>query len=176
MMQDRHPAPARKAEGAFKTISEVAEELDLPAHVLRFWETKFSQIQPLKRSGGRRYYRPADIETIARIRELLHHQGYTIRGVQQLFKSEERSSPRQPHAAVTGTLSPASAALTVVAGQPSRMLSGEHSALAPVTIPANDANSVVIAREDLQNLRAELAQLAEALRQTQAALRGEVEG
>lgn len=77
-----------KAATAYKTISEVSESLRLPAHVLRFWETKFPQIQPLKRSGGRRFYNPNDIDIIIRIRELLHVQGYTIRGVQQLLRSE----------------------------------------------------------------------------------------
>jgi DNA-binding transcriptional MerR regulator len=77
-----------KAATAYKTISEVSETLRLPAHVLRFWETKFPQIAPLKRSGGRRFYKPQDIDVIVRIRELLHVQGYTIRGVQQLLRTE----------------------------------------------------------------------------------------
>lgn len=76
---------AEKSDHAFRTISEVAEELDLPQHVLRFWETKFRQIAPLKRGGGRRYYRPADVELLRRIKSLLHHEGYTIKGVQRLL-------------------------------------------------------------------------------------------
>ncbi len=75
-----------KAAGAFRTIREVAEELDVPQHVLRFWETKFSQIKPLKRGGGRRYYRPDDIGLLHRIRSLLYDEGYTIRGVQKLLR------------------------------------------------------------------------------------------
>jgi DNA-binding transcriptional MerR regulator len=75
-----------KAPEAFRTISEVAEDLDLPQHVLRFWETRFSQIRPMKRGGGRRYYRPEDIALVKAIRELLYGQGYTIRGVQRLLK------------------------------------------------------------------------------------------
>ena len=75
-----------KSATAFRTISEVAEQLDVPPHVLRFWETKFSQIKPLKRGGGRRYYRPEDIELLRRIRELLYREGYTIKGVQKLLK------------------------------------------------------------------------------------------
>jgi DNA-binding transcriptional MerR regulator len=78
------------ADAAYKTITEVADELALPAHVLRFWETKFLQIQPIKRSGGRRYYRLEDIALISRIRTLLHDEGYTIRGVQQLLDGEKR--------------------------------------------------------------------------------------
>lgn len=75
-----------KSEGAFRTISEVAVDLDLPQHVLRFWESKFIQIRPLKRGGGRRYYRPEDVALLKRIRQLLYVDGYTIRGVQKLLK------------------------------------------------------------------------------------------
>ena len=75
-----------KSPQAFRTISEVAEELDLPQHVLRFWETKFSQIRPMKRSSGRRFYRPEDVELVRVIRDMLYGQGYTIRGVQKLLK------------------------------------------------------------------------------------------
>ncbi|WEX07451.1 MerR family transcriptional regulator [Chelativorans sp. AA-79] len=75
-----------KSPDAFRTISEVAEDLDLPQHVLRFWETRFSQIKPLKRGGGRRYYRPQDVELIKGIRHMLYDQGYTIKGVQKLLR------------------------------------------------------------------------------------------
>jgi len=75
-----------KAAGAFRTISEVATDLNVPQHVLRFWETRFAQIRPLKRAGGRRYYRPEDIELLRRIRELLYNNGYTIKGVQRLLR------------------------------------------------------------------------------------------
>ena len=75
-----------KAPDAFRTISEVAEELDIPQHVLRFWETRFTQIKPMKRSGGRRYYRPDDIGLLRGIRHLLYGEGYTIRGVQRILK------------------------------------------------------------------------------------------
>jgi len=77
-----------KSPDAFRTISEVAEEIDLPQHVLRFWETRFSQIKPLKRGGGRRYYRPNDIDLLKGIRQLLYGEGYTIKGVQRILKSE----------------------------------------------------------------------------------------
>ena len=76
----------KKSPGAFRTISEVAEDLDLPAHVLRFWETKFSQVHPLKRGGGRRYYRPEDVQLLSHIRSLLYDEGYTIKGVQKLMR------------------------------------------------------------------------------------------
>ncbi len=75
-----------KGPDAFRTISEVAEDLDLPQHVLRFWETRFTQIKPMKRGGGRRYYRPQDVELIKGIRYMLYDQGYTIKGVQKLLK------------------------------------------------------------------------------------------
>jgi DNA-binding transcriptional MerR regulator len=75
-----------KNADAFRTISEVAEELALPQHVLRFWETRFPQIKPLKRAGGRRYYRPRDIEVLRTIKHLLYQEGYTIRGVQRVLK------------------------------------------------------------------------------------------
>lgn len=77
-----------KSPDAFRTISEVAEELNVPQHVLRFWETKFTQIKPMKRAGGRRYYRPADVDLVRGIRALLYGEGYTIRGVQRIFKEE----------------------------------------------------------------------------------------
>ena len=75
-----------KSPDAFRTISEVADDLDLPQHVLRFWETRFSQIKPMKRGGGRRYYRPQDVDLIKGIRAMLYDQGYTIKGVQKLLK------------------------------------------------------------------------------------------
>lgn len=77
-----------KSPDAFRTISEVAEDLDLPQHVLRFWETRFSQIKPLKRGGGRRYYRPDDVELLKGIRHLLYGEGYTIKGVQRILKEQ----------------------------------------------------------------------------------------
>jgi len=77
-----------KSPDAFRTISEVAEDLDLPQHVLRFWETRFNQIRPLKRGGGRRYYRPDDVELLRGIRHLLYGEGYTIKGVQRILKEQ----------------------------------------------------------------------------------------
>lgn len=77
-----------KSREAFRTISEVADELDLPQHVLRFWESKFNQIKPLKRGGNRRYYRPDDVLLLTVIKKLLHSDGYTIKGVQKLFKAQ----------------------------------------------------------------------------------------
>lgn len=77
---------ASKSAAAFRTISEVSEHLEVPQHVLRFWETKFAQVRPLKRGGGRRYYRPEDVALLRRIRDLLYTEGYTIKGVQRLLR------------------------------------------------------------------------------------------
>ena len=77
---------AKKSPTALKTISEVAKELELPQHVLRFWESKFTKIRPLKRGGGRRYYRPEDLALLRKIKKLLHDDGYTIKGAQNLFQ------------------------------------------------------------------------------------------
>lgn len=83
---DPRPRSMVKSATAFRTISEVSTELDVPQHVLRFWETKFPQIRPLKRGGGRRYYRPEDVELLRRIQSLLYKEGYTIKGVQRLLR------------------------------------------------------------------------------------------
>jgi len=89
-----------KASDAFKTISEVSAMLDVPQHVLRFWESKFSSLRPLKRSGGRRYYRPDDIAVLRRIRKLLYVDGFTIKGAQKLVRSKASASA---HIAVAST-------------------------------------------------------------------------
>ena len=78
-----------KSSDAYRTISEVSAELNVPPHVLRFWETKFSNLRPLKRSGGRRYYRPNDVNVLMRIRDLLYEDGFTIKGAQRFLKSKE---------------------------------------------------------------------------------------
>ena len=84
-----------KSPGAFRTISEVSNDLEVPPHVLRFWETKFPQIKPLKRGGGRRYYRPEDVALLRQIRQLLYNDGYTIKGVQRLLKEGALKSTAQ---------------------------------------------------------------------------------
>ncbi|MDO9411445.1 MAG: MerR family transcriptional regulator [Pseudolabrys sp.] len=95
-----------KAPDAFRTISEVADELDLPQHVLRFWESRFREIKPMKRGGGRRYYRPEDIELLRGIKHLLYGEGYTIRGVQRILREQsvgfvqevwQDGAPQPPH-------------------------------------------------------------------------------
>jgi DNA-binding transcriptional MerR regulator len=87
-MADGSTAAVEKAPGAFRTISEVAQELEVPQHVLRFWESRFREIRPMKRGGGRRYYRPDDLDLLRGIRHLLYGEGYTIRGVQRLLREQ----------------------------------------------------------------------------------------
>jgi DNA-binding transcriptional MerR regulator len=89
-----------KAADAFRTISEVADELDVPKHVLRFWEVKFPQIKPMKRGGGRRYYRPEDVQLLRAIHRLLHGDGYTIRGVQKKLRTDGVERVKSEAAAV----------------------------------------------------------------------------
>jgi DNA-binding transcriptional MerR regulator len=91
------PRP-RKSAQAFRTITEASEELNVPQHVLRFWETKFPRLKPLKRAGGRRYYRPADLALLRRIADLLYTQRYTIKGVQRLLAEGEPELPLLPEA------------------------------------------------------------------------------
>ncbi len=86
LVADERGRRGAKSATAFRTISEVATDLSVPSHVLRFWETKFSQVRPLKRGGGRRYYRPEDIALLRNIRSLLYDDGYTIKGVQKLLR------------------------------------------------------------------------------------------
>lgn len=107
-----------KSADAFRTISEVAEDLDIPQHVLRFWETRFSQIKPLKRGGGRRYYRPDDVALLKGIRRLLYGEGYTIKGLQRILKEQGarhvqaigRGAPVGPPPAETAQSAPESQA------------------------------------------------------------------
>ncbi len=91
-----HERPGKSA-AAFRTISEVAAELEVPAHVLRFWESKFPQIRPLKRGGGRRYYRPEDVDLLRRIRLLLYRDGYTIKGAQKLLRTPDQVQEQAPN-------------------------------------------------------------------------------
>ena len=91
--------PIRKSEHAFRTICELASDLGVPQHILRYWETRFPQLKPLQRAGNRRYYRPDDVALARRIHKLLNQDGYTIRGVQQLLKSGGAAQPEAAPAA-----------------------------------------------------------------------------
>lgn len=130
-----------KSAGAFRTTGEVAEELDLPAHVLRFWESKFPQVKPLKRGGGRRYYRPEDVDLLRRIRQCLYQQGYTIRGVQKLLREGALRSDEPPPPADEETTS------TLFALDPTPDLPE------PASSPASSRQAL---RETLEEVRREL--------------------
>lgn len=136
-----------KSNSAFRTISEVAEYLDVPQHVLRFWETKFHQLKPLKRGGGRRYYRPQDVALLQRVRELLYTEGYTIRGVQRLLKQNSVK------AFIRGEVGP------IGADESDRPMA------APVTAGAPAGRRMLdpAAREELKAILAELTALRETL-------------
>ncbi len=118
-MTDNSQPTRSKSPKAFRTISEAAGELDLPQHVLRFWETKFPQIKPMKRAGGRRFYRPEDVELLTRIKTLLHTEGYTIKGVQKLLRqsgavstsSVSNDAEMSPNAQDDSDIQPASASV-----------------------------------------------------------------
>ena len=138
----RHRAGTRpsKSAAAFRTISEVAGELEVAQHVLRFWESKFPQVRPLKRGGGRRYYRPEDVDMLRQIRSLLYEEGYTIKGAQKLLRGQRRPPGGD----------------------------GEGAAEAPTERPALARPRPELlpeVRERLLELRSELAALREALRE-----------
>ncbi|PKP83857.1 MAG: MerR family transcriptional regulator [Alphaproteobacteria bacterium HGW-Alphaproteobacteria-2] len=121
---------AKSAE-AFRTISEVAEWLDTPAHVLRFWENRFSQIRPIKRAGGRRYYRPSDMQLLGGIRKLLHEDGITIRGVQKIL--------REQGIKYVASLSPALDFGVEAEAEDVADTAPEHAAVEATLVPASDA-------------------------------------
>jgi DNA-binding transcriptional MerR regulator len=141
--------PIEKGPEAYRTIREVADSMDLPQHVLRFWETRFPQIRPLKRAGGRRYYRPEDIERLRLIRRLLYDEGYTIKGVQKLFKEQgvqALSSAAQAH------------------GRPSTEPAGAIELAGSAKGGGVSDPASKLADDDLAALRAALAELIDAER------------
>jgi DNA-binding transcriptional MerR regulator len=160
---------ARKAPNAFRTISEVADDLHIPQHVLRFWETKFPQVKPLKRGGGRRYYRPDDIALLRRISGLLYVQGYTIKGVQRLLREsggrlsddipppapEEKAGP--DHHDLVGHDEPQLPMPGLVPVAPSRAMRGRAEPLRRAS-ELSDAEEVIrlraVLRETLRELEA----------------------
>ena len=177
----------RKAPNAFRTISEVADELHIPQHVLRFWETKFPQVKPLKRGGGRRYYRPDDIALLRRVSDLLYIQGYTIKGVQRLLREgggrlsddippappEERAEAEQdeatsmeddPQLPMPGLASTTPAAATPAAATP--------AAATPARRPPGRAAARPAAEEDakLVEAQAEAARLRDEAERLRAVL------
>jgi DNA-binding transcriptional MerR regulator len=157
-----------KSPDAFRTISEVAEELNVPQHVLRFWETKFTQIKPMKRAGGRRYYRPTDVDLVRGIRTLLYGEGYTIRGVQRIFKEENAGyvvgvgrgdiKPRQGDAIREGAPMPGRAAMAPRVGK------AGAAATAPKTTLRDEAPKIVhrLSSAQSDSLKAALKDLVDA--------------
>jgi DNA-binding transcriptional MerR regulator len=156
-----------KAPDAFRTISEAAEQLRVPQHVLRFWETRFTQIKPMKRAGGRRYYRPTDMETLSGIRSLLYEEGYTIKGVQRIFKEEGNAyvsgvgrgeiKPRQGDALREGAPKPgtAKAAPRIVkpGGLKPTPVPAEAATVAAPRLSAVQSDSLKLALKDLTDAR-----------------------
>ena len=183
-----------KAPDAFRTISEVADELDIPQHVLRFWESRFTQIKPLKRAGGRRYYRPDDVDLLRGIKHLLYGEGYTIRGVQRILREQGgrfvqavwQPGAAQPAAAPeddapapeTAQLAPDEAARTLfgLLRAPSIPHADEQADAVPgadVAPPPASAASPALTRDDVQRLQSALHELRECRRVIEAALSGE---
>jgi DNA-binding transcriptional MerR regulator len=155
-----------KSPDAFRTISEVAEEMDLPQHVLRFWETRFPQIKPLKRGGGRRYYRPEDVALLRAVKQLLYGEGYTIKGVQKLLREQgagglvkgaAREAPAAPPDGRVEAASPAPIGPDADAEVPGK-------GVEPRLAPAPTASARAPASFDLTALRAIHAELREAER------------
>ncbi len=152
--EETHAAGRKgKSAAAFRTTGEVADELRLPAHVLRFWESKFPQVKPLKRGGGRRYYRPEDVDLLRRIRQCLYQDGYTIRGVQKLLRDGAMRSG-EPVPPPPGALEAPS---TLFALEPA---AGPPRAAAPA--PARQAMRAALeeVRRQLLEIRALLDELA----------------
>jgi DNA-binding transcriptional MerR regulator len=150
--------PAKSA-AAFRTISEVADELEVAQHVLRFWESKFPQVRPLKRGGGRRYYRPEDVELLRQIRSLLYEEGYTIRGAQKLLKGQRRPAHESDNGgpALEG-------GRHALRGEPSIAIGGRELQGAP-ELPLERPDLAPEVRERLHDLRTELAALRKVLRE-----------
>lgn len=159
---DSRRGQSTKSASAFRTISEVSDELDVPQHVLRFWETKFSQIKPMKRGGGRRYYRPEDLALLRRIRELLYTEGYTIKGVQRLLRQSGVKAVlagQEEDDRTTGSDSGDLEAAVVSAGSSVRMSGGQPqpaSAAAPAGLDDDT-------RKALRSVLSELTALREML-------------
>ncbi len=152
-----------KSEAAFRTISEVSEDLEVPQHVLRFWESKFPQIKPLKRGGGRRYYRPEDLHLLKKIRDLLYKDGYTIRGVQKLLREQSRGAAGEvKHEAPSSKEPPAAAPDPAPAATPGPSSAVAAPARQPEllleTLAKSDPLSSAV-RTELKNLLSELEEL-----------------
>jgi len=158
-----------KSAQAFRTISEVATELAVPQHVLRFWESKFTQVRPLKRGGGRRYYRPEDIDLLRRIRSLLYDDGYTIKGVQRLLKEGRGRLPQQQR--LDSAAESALESLRIVSARAEAMASGNARPLPrtgpqPATATPRAAMLDLHKRREIETVLEDLEQALTQLRTT----------
>jgi DNA-binding transcriptional MerR regulator len=173
-------AAVDKAPGAFRTISEVAQELEVPQHVLRFWESRFHEIRPMKRGGGRRYYRPEDLDLLRGIRHLLYGEGYTIRGVQRLLREQGVHfvqnvwRPGAPQPSRQGGEEDESVDRRVPETQGALPLPALGDVGDEQSSQQLSAAAGGLAREDLQKLRAALHDLTECRRVLEATLGGKV--
>ncbi|MGB6538915.1 MAG: MerR family transcriptional regulator [Xanthobacteraceae bacterium] len=186
-----------KAPEAFRTISEVADEIDVPQHVLRFWESRFSQIRPLKRGGGRRFYRPEDVDLLRGVRHLLYGEGYTIRGVQRIFReqgaafvqivwhpgSEQPPSGKDEAEDESGALPDAEDSRPHLPPIPPALrrhkpVGAEHTGKPhePFPAPAQDPKASEARENDRRKLRAALDDLLASQRLLEAALAADAEG
>ena len=166
-MAEGSTAAVEKAPGAFRTISEVAQELEVPQHVLRFWESRFREIRPMKRGGGRRYYRPEDIDLLRRIRSLLYDDGYTIKGVQRLLKEGRGRLPQQQR--LDSAAESALESLRIVSARAEAMATGSSRPL-PRTGPQPSTTTPRAAMLDLHKRR-EIETVLEDLEQALTQLR-----
>lgn len=155
---ERAAARPVKAASAFRTISEVSDELDVAQHVLRFWESKFPQVRPLKRGGGRRYYRPEDIELLRRIRSLLYDEGYTIKGVQKLLRVRRRGAAAEGEPSLPGLADMAAVQELAPTDDPASTV---VELLDPATIEEAPDPRAASHRRALAELHAELLLIAE---------------
>jgi DNA-binding transcriptional MerR regulator len=142
-----------KSPTAFRTISEVAGEIDVPKHVLRFWESKFIQLKPMKRGGGRRYYRPEDVDLLRGIRELLYQQGYTIKGVQRILREEGVTFVKECWR-IGGVAETVAPAIPDVAAEAAAMAKSAKSVLAKTERAASPAAPASKLRDDDEALLA----------------------
>lgn len=145
----------QKSASAFRTISEVADDMDIPQHVLRFWETKFSQVRPLKRGGGRRYYRPEDVALLKRIHHLLYTEGYTIKGVQKLLRGQGKQQIVTAQAAADQTVYAAEPKVAAPTPAPAMPAGAEKADMTPA-----QRVMLELMLDDLKSLRDLVAPLA----------------
>ena len=171
--RDTGRTASAKSPDAFRTISEVSLELDVPQHVLRFWESKFTQIKPMKRGGGRRYYRPEDLELLRGIRQLLYTDGYTIKGVQKVLRENGPRSVAEIGRGLASAIQPTNEAmppqLTTAAGSPvggipiDALAQHLDAAFMPPQHESADVLAMDHPKAELAALRAELVSIRELL-------------